>query len=295
MTDLGNLLVHPKTKKQADYFLQKPYNPLLILGEMGSGKRGLAYSLACTVLGLKSKQQLLAHPYFFYAKRNEGKQDISIDTVREITRFLRLKTPGGSAIRRVVLIENSQNLSIEAQNALLKILEEPNEDTMFLLTAPYELSLLPTIVSRCQHIWAHPVTLQQADKFYGGRISRQKMESAWRLSRGGSALLDALLTEEGSHPLKQAIEKAKSFLKQSKYERLLFLDQISRDKEELRLFLEALTKILVALHRSALGKRPKQAQNLASDRKLTIGSLESLDKNASPRLICLSLVLSLKS
>ncbi len=295
MTDFSDLLVHPKTKKQAGYFLQKPHSPLLIFGERGSGKRRLAYSLACSVLGLKSARQLLSFPYFFYAKRDEGKQDISIDTVRQINRFLRLKTPGGKATRRIVLIEDAQNLSQEAQNALLKILEEPNDDTMFLLTAPYELSLLPTIVSRCQQIWAYPVSLQQAESFYGGKFGHQKMESAWRLSRGGPAILDALLVEEGSHPLKQSVEKAKAFLRQSQYERLLSLDQMNKDKEDLKLFLEALSKILAALHRSALGKRPRQARNLVSDRKLTMISLEALDKNANSRLICLNLVLNLKS
>jgi hypothetical protein len=296
MDSLNNLLLHPKTKKQVTYFLQKPASPLLILGDRGSGKLNLAYSLACAVLGIKLRQQLSAYPYFFHAKRLEGKQDISIDIAREISRFLRLKTPGGAAVRRVVLIEDSNYLSTEAQSALLKILEEPNEDTLFLLTAPYELSLLPTIVSRCQHVWTHPVPLEQAARFYGNQFGLKKMEAAWRLSQGNSALLAALLTEASSHPLKQAIEQAKSFLGQTKYDRLLTLDILSKNKDELRLLLEALSKILAALHRNAIERsKLKQAQNLTSDRKLVLDSLEALDKNANTRLLCLYLILNLYS
>ena len=293
---MDRLLLHPQTKKQTDYFLRKPVSPLLILGERGSGKRSLAFSISAGILGLKSNQRLASYPYYFHAGKPEGKQDISIDTVREIIRFMRLKTPGGSAIRRVVLIEDANYLSLEAQNALLKVLEEPNDDTLFVLTAPYELSLLPTIVSRCRHIWAHPVSMTQAGEFYGGKFGPKKLESAWRLSQGSPALLDALLTEQDSHPLKQTIEQAKSFLGQSRYQRLLTVDKISKSKDELRLFFEALAKILAALHRGAVDKkRPAQAANLAKDRRLVQKSLEALDKNTNVRLICSNLVLNLKS
>ena len=296
MNSLNNLLLHPKTKKQTSYYLRKPVSPLLILGERGSGKLGLAYSLAAAVLGLESSQKLASYPYFLHAKKPDGKQDISIDTIREINRIMSLKTPGGSAIRRVVLVEDAQNLSTEAQNAFLKLLEEPNDDTLFVLTAPSELSLLPTIVSRCQHIWVHGVSLSQADKFYGGRFSSKKMESAWRLSQGNSKLLDNLLKDEDSHPLKDAIAQVKDFLRQTKYERLLTLDKVSKNKDEFKVFLEALSKILAALHRSAIDKnRQKQAKTLISDRKLALDSLKALENNSNARLLCLNLLLNLKN
>ncbi|MBI4033661.1 hypothetical protein HY379_01545 [Candidatus Saccharibacteria bacterium] len=296
MTDTNRLLLHPKTKKQLGYFLQRPISPLLILGERGGGKLKLAYSIAVSVLGTGSKTQLASYPYFFHGAKPEGKQDIPIDTIREIIRFMRLKTPGNSLIRRFVLIEDANYLNIEAQNAFLKLLEEPNDDTLIVLTAPNELSLLPTIVSRCQVIRAHPVSLKQAADFYGGRYGNRKTESAWRLSQGSPSLLEALLSEEESHPLKQAIDQAKTFLGQSKYERLMMLDKTARSKDELKLFLEAFAKILAALHRAAVAKNKlKQAQNLAADRKLTLGCIDALDKNANTRLLSLNFILNLKS
>ncbi|HEY5549672.1 MAG TPA: hypothetical protein VIK37_00490 [Candidatus Saccharimonadales bacterium] len=296
MSGLNNLLLHPKTRRQTDLFLQRPISPLLILGERGSGKLELAYSVTCAVLDLGSKERLLAHAYFFHAAKPEDKQDIPIDTVRQMMRFLRLKTPGSSTVRRVVLIEDAHFLSHPAQNALLKTLEEPNDDTLFVLTALNELSLLPTIVSRCQRILTYPVALQQADKFYGSQYGHKKVETAWNLSQGSTSLLNALLHKEGSHSLKVAIEEAKSFLRLTPYERLLALEKTNKNKEELRLTLEALSKILAALHRNAVSQtKTKQARKLVNDRKLILDSIDALDNNANSRLLCLNLVLKLKS
>ncbi|WP_448381956.1 DNA polymerase III subunit delta' [Desulfosoma sp.] len=61
------------------------------------------------------------------------------------------------ARRRVILIEDSQDLTEEASNALLKILEEPPTSNLFFLLAPEPYSLLPTIVSRCCHIRCRPL------------------------------------------------------------------------------------------------------------------------------------------
>lgn len=51
-----------------------------------------------------------------------------------------------------IIIQEANNLTIEAQNALLKTLEEPPEKTQLILTAPNRDSLLPTVVSRCQEL-----------------------------------------------------------------------------------------------------------------------------------------------
>ncbi|OGE37533.1 hypothetical protein A3F00_05085 [Candidatus Daviesbacteria bacterium RIFCSPHIGHO2_12_FULL_37_11] len=66
---------------------------------------------------------------------------------------------------KVVILEDSSDLTIEAQNALLKTLEEPPENAVLILGTPSEDKLLPTILSRCQIITLHPssITLSPAD------------------------------------------------------------------------------------------------------------------------------------
>ena len=58
---------------------------------------------------------------------------------------------------RVVVISDTQAMNAAASNALLKILEEPPDRTMLVLIATHRADLLPTIVSRCQHIGFNPI------------------------------------------------------------------------------------------------------------------------------------------
>ena len=75
-------------------------------------------------------------------------KNISIESIRSIKKFVELSSHsiGG---KKVILINNAESLTINAANALLKILEEPPENSYLILTAQNISSLLPTIVSRC--------------------------------------------------------------------------------------------------------------------------------------------------
>jgi len=73
---------------------------------------------------------------------------IGIDEIRDLQKKLSLKSSNGGL--KVAIINNAHNLTIAAQNALLKTLEEPPKNSQIILTAPTAESLLPTIVSRCQ-------------------------------------------------------------------------------------------------------------------------------------------------
>ena len=112
----------------------------------------------------------------------EGSGPVEIARMREILHFLSLRGDG----RRVVLIDNADQLREEAANALLKILEEPPAETHFLLVSHRPARLLKTIVSRCQR-WLlgplgrdpflqvldrHGVTGDLASFLYGGAGGR---------------------------------------------------------------------------------------------------------------------------
>ena len=75
---------------------------------------------------------------------------IRIDSIREIRSAAMQKIPGSKY--RVFLVTNVDEMNVEASNAFLKILEEPNPSTIFLLTTSKKELLLPTIISRCQLI-----------------------------------------------------------------------------------------------------------------------------------------------
>ena len=81
---------------------------------------------------------------------------IRIGQIRELCGTLAMKPY--EARLRVVIISDAQTMNPSAGNALLKVLEEPPDRTILILTALQTSDLLPTIVSRCQHIRFYPVS-----------------------------------------------------------------------------------------------------------------------------------------
>lgn len=88
------------------------------------------------------------HPDVYFLKKEEDKKNISVEQVREMHKFLSLSSFLNSY--KIALIANAQDLNESAQNALLKVLEEPTPKTILILIVNDYNLLLPTIVSRCQ-------------------------------------------------------------------------------------------------------------------------------------------------
>ena len=81
---------------------------------------------------------------------------IKIDQIRSLCQTLAMKPY--EAGMRVVIISDAQAINPAAGNALLKVLEEPPPRTILVLIAAHTSDLLPTIVSRCQHIRFNPIS-----------------------------------------------------------------------------------------------------------------------------------------
>ena len=81
---------------------------------------------------------------------------IKIDQIRSTCHTLAMKPY--EARWRLVIIFDAQTMNPSASNALLKVLEEPPGRTILILVAAHTADLLPTIVSRCQHIRFNPIS-----------------------------------------------------------------------------------------------------------------------------------------
>jgi len=148
---------------------------LLFTGIDGVGKRttALLFSMACNCEQLASgifqkrlddipccrcrsckKVESANHPDIIHIKHSGN--IIKIAQIRSLCHTLSMRPY--EAKKRVVLISEAQTLNAEAGNALLKVLEEPPEHTLIILTALNTANLLPTIVSRCQEIRFGPVS-----------------------------------------------------------------------------------------------------------------------------------------
>lgn len=93
---------------------------------------------------------------------SEQKQTIGIDDIRVLEKNLSL-SPRASPLM-VGSISNAETLTPEAQNALLKTLEEPPPKTRIILHVQNSMTLLPTIISRCQVIQLNDSSTVPADE-----------------------------------------------------------------------------------------------------------------------------------
>ena len=139
----------------------------LISGPVGSGKKTLARLLAAAMLcrdgekpcGVcKDCRKALGnvHPDVIWVEDPEHK-NVSVRIVREARESIFIRPNEGD--RKVYIFP--QELGIEGQNALLKVLEEPPAYGAFLLLTDNPEKLLPTIRSRCTELQLHPLTEQQ--------------------------------------------------------------------------------------------------------------------------------------
>lgn len=101
---------------------------------------------------LLQASDLSNQPYFRVVAPDSGKDTILIEQIRDLITFFSLKVPGERAIKRVAIVQDAHKMGHPAQNALLKLLEEPPIDSTLILTSPQPQSLLPTIRSRLQII-----------------------------------------------------------------------------------------------------------------------------------------------
>jgi len=93
------------------------------------------------------------HPDITVVKHIDNKHIISVDQIREVKKDVYLVP--NDAEKKAYLIENADSMNINAQNALLQVLEEPPAHTVFILSTNNPAALLPTIYSRCVDLKAH--------------------------------------------------------------------------------------------------------------------------------------------
>ncbi len=143
----------------------------------------------------------------FYKIEFPNATRIILASIRELRKSLVLKSLTGGM--KVVVIFDAHLLSQgqgESANALLKILEEPPPDTVFVLVTDHKSELLPTILSRCQHIDFPPLS----DNLIEALLTSMKVEpEAQKLIvtlAQGDAHLARTLAKESPEELKSVLQ-----------------------------------------------------------------------------------------
>ena len=257
---------------------------LLLEGPEGSGRRPFAREIAAALFcrgehkpcgSCNQCRKVLEqnHPDVEYYGGDGSRRSFHIDTIRQLRQNAWLLP--GEAPCRVCVLCGAENMTDQAQNALLKILEEPPEHTVFILTAENRAMLLPTILSRVQTIRLEPLTPAEILPVLRERCPDQpgkKLEwAAETADTIGQAL--ALLADESLQKHAQLAQRMLELLcNGSEYDLLTAVEPVSRKREDLLEVCTQLRQLLTAeLTRAASG-----GESRFSTRRIT-RMLEALD------------------
>lgn len=293
---MTNLVLHPSTADSLQRIQRRQTHGVLFLGPKGTGKSAVAMLLASNLLNVDA-ESLDTYPYISRVAPIEGK-DIPIDTVRELQHALTLKVPlrtrQANGVSRIVVIEDAHRLTTEAQNALLKTLEEPPLDTVLMLTVTDPGALLPTVRSRLSTV--HVVAPDPNDLkiyFEGLGHAAADIERTLMVTGGLPGLTYAMLSGIDSHPLRAATEQARALLQGDAYQRLLLVDSLSKDKQSA----SDVCYILGQMSRMALiksaGKHAAGGQRWQKVFKASYTASEQLRTNTQTKLVLTDLMLQL--
>lgn len=213
----------------------------LLEGAAGMGKKSFAALLACAFLCAGEKKPCMAckscervlhgqHPDVHLIS---GEKAIKVEQIREMTASAAVTPYEGG--KKIYIADGFHTATEQAQNALLKTLEEPPESVVFFLLAENLLQVLPTVRSRCRvlHLYGYPQgdilrqlrlrfpegqNLEEAAEECGGNIGRAlellRSEEDRALQRKARQLVQELETEASVPRLVAALEEQKDGLPQ---------------------------------------------------------------------------------
>ena len=159
---------------RSDFAARAFVHAYLLCGPVGTGKRSVARLCAmaavcraqgnkpCGVCGPCRRVLSDTHPDLHTVEPEKGKKSIGVDVMRDMIAEVGVKSFEGGT--KALFIPRAEIMTAQAQNCLLKTLEEPPEDTVFFLMTDQPGALLPTIVSRCRVIRFHPLSQEECEK-----------------------------------------------------------------------------------------------------------------------------------
>ncbi len=203
----------------------------------------------------ESEPRLVVVRKSFDEKRKTFRPNIRIDEVRQLKTFFSLSVSDGGG--RVAIIDCAEDMNINAANALLKTLEEPPKDTIFLLVSHSPQSLLPTIKSRCRELRLNSLTesdLKSALKQINLTVPESDSTLYSLLGSGSVGNSIRLLEHDGAGLYRTLL----SFLNQLpningfELEKLIGTFSGNKNRSRLELFIELLNMAIARLSRAGI-------------------------------------------
>ena len=211
----NDVLVSGKTIELIDRFIQNPSQAVLFDGKTGLGKSELLQIIA---------KQLAGGDFAEIHSIGDEAGTIKIDEIKQLKKLLKLQTPDDT--KRIILIPDAERMTPEAQNSLLKVLEEPPKATYFLLSTSNKQKILPTIDSRVIKIPVYTPTKSEfveflkKDGYTDQEAARQYLLSAGAIKR----------VVFGNEDDNRVVDVSRTLLSGTVEERILQLDVLLKNE-----------------------------------------------------------------
>lgn len=269
---IDELVLHPRTRQSVEKLTSALPHGLIIDGPIGSGVATVAKALAKKAGSpeflILPKKKLRAE---FVVDPEEG--SVIIEDIRSLYQQTRTKQPG----HHVYIIDTGlKSMTTAAQNAFLKLLEEPREGVHFIITTHQPGQLLPTIVSRCQQLSLLPITPEQTNKLITDLAIKDPTKQA-RLAfvgRGRPALIARLSDDSDQYDARVKIMgDAKVLLGTDTYEKLRIINRYRDARADAVTLLDDMNYQLQIVIKSQPGQNIAQAieKNLETRRRILAG------------------------
>lgn len=181
------------------------HHALLFVGPEGVGKRSTALALtrrllctdarqdeacgtcgACAQVAARSHPDLRIESFFYDEKKKETRESVAIDQVRAVQSFVAGRALAGG--RKIVVFEEAQALTAEAQSALLKTLEEPPRRSLIVLVCHNASRLHVTVRSRCQRVAFSPLGARDLETILARRTLLSAEDASLRSAYSDGSL-----------------------------------------------------------------------------------------------------------
>ena len=229
---LSGVLVHPSSELQLRTIVKSPSHALLFEGQVGVGLKTVAQSFSRTIASSLASIEVVSP---------DEKGTIGITRIQSLYHSVKIK----HSERHVTIIDDADAMTTEAQNAFLKMLEEPPRYHVFLLISHSPEKLLPTIMSRLQSYTIRPVAHAETDKIISSEaVSDNKAAQLRFLAAGLPAELYRLMNDDTYFSEQVGLmSEARKFLEGSSYERLSYIGKMTNDRAVCDKFLTMLATL----------------------------------------------------
>ena len=251
----------------------------LLHGTAGTGKKTLAAVTAAALVcqgeddrpcgecpACKKAFGAFGHPDILVFRTPEGKTQFPVELIREIRRQAYIR-PNESE-KKVILIQNAEMMNIASANALLKVLEEPPEHLVFILTCD-NLSALPeTIPSRCICLELHEVAPRRAEQWllrHFPEESADRLEGALLCGGGNLGKCIRFLEDEATQKLfERAIELCRALSDGREYDLLVSLAPLEGNRDQFADFLSMVDRLVCETAKAGFVSSSREAVSLAA-------------------------------